>query len=92
MTAATDIYDWSDFAETAYCRLRRHGSHWRVEWGRREPPGSDNLVELGRYETSDGAEATRFALAKIRDLSTEPHEAEQAAEALAAALAECVDG
>jgi hypothetical protein len=42
----TEIYVWNDRSRTAYARLRLHDSHWRLEWGRREPPGGERELDM----------------------------------------------
>ena len=37
----TSICLWTDHAEHTYVLLRGRGVHWNVEWGYRNPPGSD---------------------------------------------------
>ena len=88
MTSENDIFFWTDRAGVAYCRLRRRGGHWRVEWGHRQPPGGDNFMERGRHETSVQTEAVSLMLDRVRELSTEPDEAERVAIRLTEALAE----
>lgn len=88
MAGETDIYYWTDRAGVAYCRLRKRGGHWRLEWGHRQPPGGEDFMERGRHETSVQAEAVRLMLDRIRELSPEPDEAERAATRLNQALQE----
>jgi hypothetical protein len=73
--AVTELYIWNDRARAAYARLRAHEGHWRLEWGRRDPPGSDEEVQLGEHVTSDPAEAVAQMVACIQQLSPEPDEA-----------------
>lgn len=83
---ATEIYIWNDRARSAYVRLREHENHWRVEWGRRDPPGGEEEVELGRHVTSDPADALEYTVARIRALSDDPADATHAEEVLRESL------
>jgi hypothetical protein len=80
------IYLWTDRAERVYARLHQRAGHWRVEWGYRDPPGSDTYLPQGHRETSVRDEAVRLMLAHVRQLSDEPYDAEQLARELAEAL------
>lgn len=82
----TTIYLWTDRHERAYATLRQRAHRWRVEWGYRDPPGSDNYLQQGAYETSVGEEAVRWMLDRIRALSIEPDEVERVAPRLREAL------
>ncbi len=70
------IYIWTDRAEHAYATLRDRAGHWDVEWGYRDPPGSDHYVQQGDHRTSVGEEAVRLLVAQVRALGAEPSEAE----------------
>ncbi len=84
----TTIYHWTDRAEGAYAVLRHGGGHWRLEWGYRDPPGSDNAVQRGEHVTSDREEAVRWMLQQVRGLAGEPDEATRVERELRAALNE----
>jgi hypothetical protein len=86
------IYLWTDRQEHAYAQLQRWASHWRVEWGYRDPPGSDVFLPRAKHETSVRAEAVRWLLDRVRAISTEPGEVEQLEARLRAALAEAGAG
>jgi hypothetical protein len=87
-TTRTTIYQWTDREERAYAVLRHGGGHWRLEWGYRDPPGSDNTVQRGEHVTSDREEAVRWMLQQVRRLATEPDEAPRVERELRAALEE----
>jgi hypothetical protein len=86
------IYLWTDRQGCAYARLQRRASHWRVEWGYRDPPGGDTYLAQAEHETSVRAEAVRWLLDRVRAISTEPGELEQLEARLRAALAETEAG
>ena len=81
------IYFWTDRPERAYVTLRTRGSHWRVEWGYRDPPGGPNYLERGHHETSVREDAVRRMLTHIRELSPDPDDAQRIEPELRAALA-----
>ncbi len=83
----TEIFVWNDRAERVYVRMRGRGSHWRVEWGWRDPQGSSNWLEQGHHETSVGQDALETMLAHIRALAPEPDEVARVEPRLRAALA-----
>lgn len=87
-TTRTTIYMWTDRNEHGYATLRHGGGHWRLEWGYRDPPGSDNAVQRGEHVTSDREEAVRWMLQQVRRLAAEPEEATQVERQLRAALSE----
>jgi hypothetical protein len=87
-TTRTTIYHWTDREERGYATLRHGGGHWRLEWGYRDPPGSDNTVQHGERVTSDREEAVRWMLQQVGTLSGEPDEATRVGHELRAALAE----
>jgi hypothetical protein len=71
----TYIYVWNDRARIAYARLREHAGHWHLEWGRRDPPGGEREMEIGRHLTSDPTEAVKYLVESIRTLGADPAEA-----------------
>lgn len=77
---------WTDRAERAFAVLRQHGGHWRVEWGYRDPPASDNYVQQGEHETSEAEDVIRVMLKQVRSLCADPEDAEGIEEKLRAAL------
>ena len=87
-TTRTTIYHWTDREERAYAVLRHGGGHWRLEWGHRDPPGSDNTVQRGEHVTSDREEAVRWMLQQVRTLAGDPDEAARVGNELRAALAD----
>lgn len=86
MSETNTMYIWNDRAERTYAQLRQRAGHFRVEWGYRDPPGGDHYIERGHHETSVEDEAVRLMLEHVRSLSDEPHDAEQLARELWAAL------
>jgi hypothetical protein len=68
----TSIYVWTDRAEHAYVVMRERGGHWNVEWGYRDPPGSDHYVEHGEHTTSVGSDAARRMCDRVREMSDQP--------------------
>jgi hypothetical protein len=86
--SANTIYLWTNRPETVYARLQSRAGHWLVEWGYRDPPGSDTYLTQGKRETSVRADAEQWLLDHVRVLSNEPGEVEQLAEKLSAALAQ----
>ncbi|MER3419309.1 MAG: hypothetical protein C4290_01735 [Chloroflexota bacterium] len=80
-------YFWSDRQERAFVLLRYDLGHWRVEWGYRDPPGSENTVQTGEHATSNLDEATQWMIRQIERLSPEPDEARDAIEKFRAAMA-----
>ncbi len=86
------IYLWTNRPETVYARLQSRAGHWRVEWGYRDPPGSDTYLAQGEHETSVRDDAVRRLLDHVRALSNEPGEVEQLAQKLSRALAQAEAG
>lgn len=84
--SGTTIYFWTDRSERAYAILREHAGHWRVEWGFRDPPASDNYVQIGEHETSVAEEVIQTMLRQVRALCTDPEDAEGVEQDLRAAL------
>jgi hypothetical protein len=82
------IYFWSDRSERAYATLRHGDNRWRLEWGYRDPPASDNFVQRGEHVTSLRDEAVRWMVAQVRRLSSDPDDAARVAEQLRVAIAE----
>lgn len=82
----TTIYFWTDRVERAYALLRQHAGHWRLEWGFRDPPRSDNYEQQGEHVTSSAPDALRRMLTAVRALGAEPDEVERVERELAEAL------
>jgi hypothetical protein len=80
-------YVWNDRHERAFAVLRYDGGHWRLEWGYRDPPGSENTVQTGEHATSNLDEAMQWMIRQIEALSPEPDEARDAIEKFRAAMA-----
>lgn len=70
----TTTYFWTDRTERAFVRLRYDGSHWRLEWGYRDPPASDHYAQQGEHETSVRQEAVQRLLQQVEAMCTEPDE------------------
>ncbi len=87
-----NIYLWTNRPETAYARLQSRDGHWHVEWGYRDPPGSDVYVSQGEHQTSVRDEAVRIMLDHVQLLSTEPGDVEQFRQTITAALAQAATG
>ncbi len=86
--AETTSFFWTDRKERAFINLRHGGGHWRLEWGRRDPPGSEHYAQLGDHVTSDRDEAVRMLLKQVRALSDEQDEPARVQRRLQEALAE----
>ncbi len=80
-------YVWDDRQERACAVLRYDGGHWRLEWGYRDPPASDNFVQTGERVTSNFDEAMQWMVQLIQSLSPEPDEARDGIEKFRAAMA-----
>lgn len=72
----TILFFWTDRSERAFAVLREHAGHWRVEWGYRDPPASDNYVQQGEHETSTAEEVIQTMLRQVRRLSADPADAD----------------
>lgn len=86
MRDETTIFYWTDRVGRPYARLRVRGGRWRLEWGHRHPPGSDNEVQSGEHVTSAPDEAIRWMHDRVRELSGDPEEAQRMEQKLRAAL------
>jgi hypothetical protein len=84
----TPIFFWTDRAERGYAFLRKDGGHWRVEWGYRDPPGSDNYLQQGEHQNSVEEDVIQTMLAQVRRLCSDPADFEGVEERLRQALAE----
>ncbi len=73
MREETKIF-WTDQFERAYASLTERGGHWRIAWGYRDPPGSDNLVQQGERSTSDRAEAVTWLRKEVRTRAASLHD------------------
>jgi hypothetical protein len=82
----TEIFFWTDRIGHAYCDLRLRGGHWHLEWGYRDPPGSDNYLQRGERETSNQENAVAWTLERVRAMSDEPDEGPRVEEKLRESL------
>ena len=70
------IYVWSGCDERTYARLQRGETSWRVDWGRRVPPGSSNFEHYTSLETDDRERAVRWLVMILRSIIRDPIEGE----------------
>jgi hypothetical protein len=79
---------WTDRLEDAYVALHARGGHWELEWGWRDPPGSDAYVASGHHRSSNQDEAVEEMLERVGVMSPEPDEAARVRPRLLDALEE----
>lgn len=86
--AETPIFFWTGQFEQTYAYLRKDHGHWRIEWGYRDPPGSDNFIQHGEHENSDTEDIIQVTLQQIRNLCTETDDFDRVEERLRKAMQE----